>query len=310
MVQRFGGHCALHPLPSDIKQMVDIQVSFLRQLCRLKKSVIPAIIFQELAEKPWVHRWWCQVLCFMHRLSNMPQSSIHVDILKHNISAAQQHPMCGNWAAGIVRQYASLGMPSPCSSSGVVALISLGFQANMAGQHRKVWDGLHVSPTLAPSKGAKLCTSFAWLFLPSQLGSEPYFDHPMPLSSLRLLMQFGMGSHSLPVEEGRLARPMVPRQLRWCTLCDAHAIGDERHYVIDCPHFAHICRQARPLFQDAAGAMQSFMWHRNQKAVRHCLAAILNLADAVSMLKHGHVLISQCWLNGQVEFSLSLSLSL
>lgn len=35
----------------------------------------------------------------------MPESSIHVDILRDNISAAQQHPMCGNWAAGIrVRQ--------------------------------------------------------------------------------------------------------------------------------------------------------------------------------------------------------------
>ena len=33
----------------------------------------------------------------------------------------------------------------------------LGFQANMEGQHSKVWDGLHVSPRLAPSKGAKLC---------------------------------------------------------------------------------------------------------------------------------------------------------
>ena len=121
----WGTLCS-HPLPPDIKQMADVQVSFLRQLCRLRRSVTPAIIFRELAEKPWVHRWWCQVLGFMHRLSNMPQSSIHVDILRDNISAAQQHPMCGNWAAGIVRQYAGLGMPSPFSSSGVVALNSLG----------------------------------------------------------------------------------------------------------------------------------------------------------------------------------------
>ena len=78
---------------------------------------------------------------------------------------------------------------------------------------------------------------------------------PMPLSRLRLLMQFRMGSHSLPVEQGRLARPMVPRQLRQCTLCDAHAIGDERHYVFDYTHFAHIRRQFRSLFQDADGAM-------------------------------------------------------
>ena len=124
-----------------------------------------------------LHRWWSQVLGFMHRLSVMPEGSIHVDILKDNISAAQQHPMCGNWATGIVRQYASLGMPSPFSSSGIVALNSLGVQANLEAQHRKVWDGLHVSPRTAPSKGAKLCTYFAWFFRPGQLRFEPYISN-------------------------------------------------------------------------------------------------------------------------------------
>ena len=126
----------------------------------------------------------------------------------------------------------------------------------MEGQHRKVWDGLHVSSRLAPSKGAKLCTYFARFFRPSQLRFEPYLDIPMSISRL-LLMQIRMGSHSLPVEQGRLARPMIPRQLRRCTLCSTHAIGRERHYVFDCPHFAHIRRQFRSLLQDADGAMQS-----------------------------------------------------
>ena len=58
-------------LPPDIKKMADIQVSFLRQLCCLKRSVTPIniIMFRELAEKPWVHRWWGQVVGFMRRLS-------------------------------------------------------------------------------------------------------------------------------------------------------------------------------------------------------------------------------------------------
>ena len=57
-------------------------MSSLWQLCRLKRNGTPAIIFRELAKKPWVHRWWSQVLGFMHRLSAMPQSSTHVDIFK------------------------------------------------------------------------------------------------------------------------------------------------------------------------------------------------------------------------------------
>ena len=129
----------------------------------------------------------------------------------------------------------------------------------------------------------------------------------MSISRLRLSMQFRMGSHSLPAEQGRLARPMVPRQLRRCTLCSTHAVGDKRYYVskFDCPHFAHICRQIRSLFHDADGVMQSFVWHRNQKAVCHCCHSHFG-----RLLEHGRVLISQCWLNGQVELSLSLSPSL
>ena len=154
----------------------------------------------------------------MHGLSVMPESSIHGDILKDNISAAQQHPVCGNWAADIVRQYASLGMPSPFSSSGIVAVDS-GCPGKYGGSDRKVWDGLHVSTRRALFKGAKLCTYFACFFRPGQLRLEPKFEIPMPLSRLRSLMQFRMGSHSLPVEQGRLARPVIPQQLRRCTLC-------------------------------------------------------------------------------------------
>ena len=49
--------------------------------------------------------------------------------------------------------------------------------------------------------------------------------------------------------------------------------------LFDCPHFAHIRRQFLSLYQDADGTMQCFVWHKDQKAVCHCLAAILNVAD-------------------------------
>ena len=101
-------------LPLDIKKVAEVQLAFFRQLCRLKKStsVTPAIIFRELSERPWLHRWWNQVIGFMHRLSNMPDDSIHAEIFRDNIADAQQHPSCGNWAGGIVKQYSRLGMAS------------------------------------------------------------------------------------------------------------------------------------------------------------------------------------------------------
>ena len=39
----------LLPSPHDIKKMADVQIAFFRQLCRLQRSVTPAIIFRELS---------------------------------------------------------------------------------------------------------------------------------------------------------------------------------------------------------------------------------------------------------------------
>ena len=92
-----------------------------------------------------------------------------------------------------------------------------------------------------------------------------------------------------------------------CTLCGTRALGDERHFVFDCPHFARIRRQFRSLYQDADSTMQCFcVAQGTRKLSCHCLAAILNVADDSQQRR---VLISQCWLNGLVKFSLSLSLS-
>ena len=63
----------------------------------------------------------------MHWVSNMPEDNIHAEILRDNvvnIADAQECPSCGNWAGDIVRQYSRLGMASPFSSSGIIALSS------------------------------------------------------------------------------------------------------------------------------------------------------------------------------------------
>ena len=86
-----------------------------------------------------------------------------------------------------------------------------------------------------------------------------------------------MGCHSLPIEQGRLARPHVPRQLRWlrrCTFCATCALGDERHCGFDCPHFAGLRLTHAELFEDALGAMKSLVWHKDQQAVCALLLSI------------------------------------
>ena len=82
-----------------------------------------------------------------------------------------------------------------------------------------------------------------------------------------------------------------------------YTVGDELHCVFDCPHFSDIRAQFPGLFQDAAGCMRMFMWHKDQKSVCHSLIALLQKAQTWTQFRPH----KPGWLNGRSE-SLSLSL--
>ena len=102
-------------------------MAFFRQLCHLRKSVTPDIIFREFAERPWLDTWWSFLLGFMRRLSVLPDDSLHLQILRDNIADAKGPLLCASWARGIEVKFAALGMASPFISSGTGALDSHGF---------------------------------------------------------------------------------------------------------------------------------------------------------------------------------------
>ena len=55
----------------------------------------------------------------------------------------------------------------------------------------------------------------------------------LPLSCRIALTKFRCGNHRLPVVTGRFNG--IERQNRICTLCNLNKIGDEFHYLFECP---------------------------------------------------------------------------
>ncbi len=93
----------------------------------------------------------------MPRLDSMAEGSLHRDILDDNLRDALGNPGCCNWAAGVQKRYASLGMASPFSGGSVHNIDGPAFRKAMLAQHMSFREGLHISPRGAPSQGAPIC---------------------------------------------------------------------------------------------------------------------------------------------------------
>ncbi len=162
-------------------------------------------------------RGWSQVLRSFRQLNDLPGSALHAQVLRVNVHDARLDPSCSHWAAGVHKKNLSLGMQLPFArQAGVGAFNPLIFRQKRGGEYKRVWADLHVSPRTAPSAGPKSCTYLCWF---AKMPEERYFELPNSLSKLRRLMQFRLGSHGLPIEQSRLARRVVHKYLRRCTLC-------------------------------------------------------------------------------------------
>ena len=77
------------------------------------------------------------------------------------------------------------------------------------------------------------------------LNFEPYLKLLQESQYLPIL-KFRSGNHKLPVETGRWEN--VDYAQRTCTLCRSNKLGDEFHFLFECPTFDTIRTQYIPTF--------------------------------------------------------------
>ena len=149
--------CSLALVPQ-LKDMQDIQLSFFRNLCQLRRSVTPHISFREFAERPWLDSWWSMVLGFMCRLSLLPEGSA--------VSRSGKISMCHP------------GLPLPRGQSfahitiGLAGLVICDLSPTMSCQWASVSSGLWCSSDLDPI----LCP-LSRAVLPGQPPTPPSLVH-------------------------------------------------------------------------------------------------------------------------------------
>ena len=78
-----------------------------------------------------------------------------------------------------------------------------------------------------------------------------------------------MGSHWLPIEQGRHLR--LPRHRIACRLCHTGALGDERVLLLQCPALADLRDEFSPLLMDYSGVMARSVWPMVSRYIIACL---------------------------------------
>ena len=53
-----------------------------------------------------------------------------------------------------------------------------------------------------------------------------------------VLCKFRLSNHKLPIERGRYSN--IEREPRFCQLCNENMIGDEFHFILECPALQHL----------------------------------------------------------------------
>ncbi len=71
-------------------------------------------------------------------------------ILSDNIHDALCNPGCCNWAAGVQKQFASLGVPSPFSGGRTRNVDHHAFRKAMLARDMSVWGGLQFCHVVLP----------------------------------------------------------------------------------------------------------------------------------------------------------------
>ncbi len=113
-----------------------------------------------------------------------------------------------------------------------------------------------------------------------------------------------MGSHLLPVEQGRLARQGVPRRLGSCTCSLSGALIDERHCVSRALKLmassTDICWTSS--FDELKWkVLTALLWMDRLSAARHCIAMYI-LVSAAAGVSVAVIMLDCCSLQCFVQY--------
>ena len=245
----------------------DLEKAFstmVRMLVGANNHINNDILFRELDVHPLNHQWLNRVVTFWNSLVQLPDSHIYARILKDSCYygvTSRAH----SWAGSVMQALRAIGYPYIIDCNQAYPIDLEVYRSVFQKHEARRWEGLHVSPRLAPSTGIHRCTYVRWFARRPNVSKHKLLYLPMSSRKLRKFIQFRVGQHDLPIATGRWRG--IPRYERFCDMCHMRLVGDEQHFVFYCPAMQSVRDQYPDLFQSQTRSLRQFVWQMDTPRV-------------------------------------------
>ena len=239
---------------------------FLKHVLGVRDSTANLVVLAEFGRHPLCFHWWQQILRYHNRINSLSDDERLIKCAfvegLHDTSHQFWSHKVQTW---LQAQSTALHLEDDLSVSTIINNAKLLYQ--------QTW---HQSSSASVARHQQLHQHY-------QLA--PYLSTVKSFKSRKLISKFRCGCHGLQVDTGRLSpiQQKVPREQRFCLICDSHTAEDEHHFVFDCPAYCSIRNSFTNILWGPAPTLSSFFALHDPRVIakflQECFAHRSTLLD-------------------------------
>ena len=167
-------------------------------------------------------------ICFMNRVSSMPDTTLVKHVLNSLLNLHEQG--FKTWVSPVLKVIWELDMTRPVIKMHLIKSVKQTLIENFKTDSGKNLRDIQSNPML------RTYNTFKQRYV-----TEPYLYLVKNINYMVALSRFRSSSRTLEIERGRYSNPIIPLQERLCMVC--LVLEDKRHLLFHCVLYDGECRQ-------------------------------------------------------------------
>ena len=241
-----------------------LQLKYLKYILGLKPSTPNVMVYGETGCFPLAITIKCRIISYWASiLSNKPEK-LSFQIYNVIFKTFQDNTFVSPWLKFVKNTLDNCGLSNIWLSQSFLSVKNLteNVRQVLKDQYRQEW-----ASTIENSS-----KSVTYKCFKKDLKFESYLLE-LPHVYKRILIKFRTSNHKLPIENGRFSK--LSRHLRVCENCDTNTLGDEFHFLLECPALNDLRKKYIP----------KFYWQRPNMICLQQLMSLNNQQKQINLLK-------------------------